>query len=186
MNAATHTCECGFTWQHGLSGAHQCEPHYRRTIANLRASLDAAQSVNCCKALEAANQQLVDLRASLVAAQQVVAVGYGYADFLRYIVLNYPADTVIGDPIWHAPRLFKAAQRAIGGNSQQPAPPAEKPAIPEGFAITLVDRSYDQRTKAIIAFNTCAGDLDDKLGAAYLATLTASPPPQADQQGEGT
>lgn len=34
------------------------------------------------------------------------------------------------------------------------------------------DRSYDQRAKAIIAFNTCTGDLDDKLEAAWLATIT--------------
>jgi hypothetical protein len=33
------------------------------------------------------------------------------------------------------------------------------------------DRSYSQRARAIVAFNTCTGDLDDKLEAAWLATL---------------
>jgi len=36
------------------------------------------------------------------------------------------------------------------------------------------ERSYDQRAKAIIAFNTCTGDLDDKLDAAWCAALTAT------------
>ena len=35
------------------------------------------------------------------------------ADFTRYFVANYPTDTVIGDPTWHAPRLFRAAERAL-------------------------------------------------------------------------
>lgn len=47
----------------------------------------------------------------------------------------------------------------------------------EGFAFVLVDRSYDQRVKAIIAHNTCVGDLDDKLDAAWRAAIEASPSP---------
>lgn len=31
----THTCECGFTWKHGLSGSHICGPYYRERIAEL-------------------------------------------------------------------------------------------------------------------------------------------------------
>lgn len=50
-------------------------------------------------------------------------------------------------------------------------------AVPEGFALTLVDRSYDQRVAAIIAHNQCKGDLDDKLDAAYRASLAAAPAP---------
>ncbi len=30
-----HTCQCGFSWQHGISGAHMCEPYYRKQIAAL-------------------------------------------------------------------------------------------------------------------------------------------------------
>lgn len=33
-----HTCDCGFTWRHGHSGAHSCDPYYRKTIAELRAA----------------------------------------------------------------------------------------------------------------------------------------------------
>ena len=47
--------------------------------------------------------------------------------------------------------------------------------VPEGFALTLLDRSYDQRVAAIIAHNQCKGDLDDKLDAAYRASVLASP-----------
>jgi len=49
--------------------------------------------------------------------------------------------------------------------------------VPEGFALTLMDRSYDQRVAAIIAHNQCKGDLDDKLDAAYHASVLASPTP---------
>ena len=55
--------------------------------------------------------------------------------------------------------------------------PADTAAIPEGYALTLIDRSYDQRAKAIIAHNQCQGDLDDKLKAAYEAAIYASPTP---------
>lgn len=49
--------------------------------------------------------------------------------------------------------------------------------VPKGYALTLIDRSYDQRVKAIIAHNSCGGDLDDKLKAAYEAAIYASPNP---------
>lgn len=42
-----------------------------------------------------------------------------------------------------------------------------------------MERSYDQRVKAIIAFNTTAGDLDDKLEAAYQAIIATAPQPPA-------
>ncbi len=35
--------------------------------------------------------------------------GDALASFTEYFVKNYPADTVIADPAWHAPRLFRAA-----------------------------------------------------------------------------
>lgn len=38
MNPETHACDCGFTWRHGHSGAHSCEPYYRKTISELRAA----------------------------------------------------------------------------------------------------------------------------------------------------
>jgi len=54
--------------------------------------------------------------------------------------------------------------------------------IPKGYALVWLDRSYDQRAKAIIAFNTCTGDLDDKLGAAFAASVAASPPMKAKRK----
>lgn len=59
---------------------------------------------------------------------------------------------------------------------------AETAAIPQGYALTLIDQSYDQRVKAIIAHNQCRGDLDEKLKAAYEAAVYASPtPPQSGE-----
>lgn len=54
--------------------------------------------------------------------------------------------------------------------------------LPAGWKPVLVDRSYDMRVKALIAFNTAeqAGkDRDDALNAAFLAMIEASPPPPA-------
>lgn len=59
---------------------------------------------------------------------------------------------------------------------------AESAAAPAGYALTLIDQSYDQRFKAIIAHNKCTGDLGDKLKAAYEAAVYASPtPPQSGE-----
>ena len=36
------------------------------------------------------------------------------AEFTDYFVHNYPGpDTIISNPRWHAPKIFKAAQRAL-------------------------------------------------------------------------
>jgi hypothetical protein len=44
-------------------------------------------------------------------AQEAGAPG-GYAEFADYVARNYHAGTVISDPLWHAPRLYRAALRA--------------------------------------------------------------------------
>ena len=46
----------------------------------------------------------------------------------------------------------------------------------EGWKMVSVDRDYDVRVKQLIAFNTCKGDLDDKLEAAHLAMIAAPEP----------
>ncbi|MEB4632207.1 hypothetical protein [Burkholderia contaminans] len=54
----------------------------------------------------------------------------------------------------------------------------EPAAIPAGYALVQIQRSYDMRMKALIAFNTTeqAGkDRDDALDAAHRATLEAAP-----------
>ncbi|WP_124838976.1 hypothetical protein [Burkholderia cepacia] len=61
---------------------------------------------------------------------------------------------------------------------------AEGAAIPAGYALVPIERSYDMRAKALIAFNTTeqsGKDRDDALDAAYRAELAAAPQPaQAD------
>ncbi|CAG9219115.1 hypothetical protein BVI1335_320138 [Burkholderia vietnamiensis] len=71
----------------------------------------------------------------------------------------------------------------VDGSTAVPAdvaPPAanEPAAIPIGYALVPIHRSYDMRTKALIAFNTTeqAGkDRDDALDAAHRATIEAAP-----------
>ncbi|REG57742.1 hypothetical protein B0G80_0372 [Paraburkholderia sp. BL6669N2] len=53
---------------------------------------------------------------------------------------------------------------------------------PEGWKLVPVERSYDMRVKALIAFNTTeqsGKDRDDALDAAHRATLAAAPAPVA-------
>ena len=38
----------------------------------------------------------------------------GLAEFTEYFVTNYPGpDTIISDPRWHAPKIFRAATRQL-------------------------------------------------------------------------
>lgn len=39
----TYTCHCGFTWEHGKSGGHNCGPYYRQQIESLRSRLEVAE-----------------------------------------------------------------------------------------------------------------------------------------------
>lgn len=70
----THTCDCGFKWLQGRSGAHQCEPLYRETIAELRAALAAAtaQSVRMLQYIERSDQRTKDALAALPDAVKAV------------------------------------------------------------------------------------------------------------------
>lgn len=64
----------------------------------------------------------------------------------------------------------------------RPAQAAEPVAIPAGYALVPIERSYDMRTKALIAFNTAehtGKDRDDALDTAHRATIAAAPPPPA-------
>ncbi len=59
------------------------------------------------------------------APQQPAAVDEAAAldDFTAYFVKNYPGpNTIIGDPKWHAPRIFRAAQRALAAQRQGGTP----------------------------------------------------------------
>ena len=47
--------------------------------------------------------------------------------FTAYLVRNYPGpDTIIGDPKWHAPRIFRAARHAIDSASNPTAAKVER------------------------------------------------------------
>ena len=59
---------------------------------------------------------------------------------------------------------------------------AQRQVPADGWKTVLVDPSYDMRVQAILAFNTCKGDRDDALQAAFQAMLAASPtPPQRER-----
>jgi hypothetical protein len=50
----------------------------------------------------------------------------GKAEFYQWFELNYPSDTIIQDPRWHAPRIWRVAKR-LGTPS---APPMQQDAAP--------------------------------------------------------
>ena len=67
---------------------------------------------------------------------------------------------------------------------EQLAAHAARMAVLEGGKLVPAERSYDQRAKMIIAFNTASGDLDDKLDAAHRAMLAAAPRPDVKEEGK--
>ncbi|WP_260435486.1 hypothetical protein [Burkholderia cenocepacia] len=87
--------------------------------------------------------------------------------------------------------IEEATQRIAVILSRFPAQAAELVAIPAGCALVPIQRSYDMRTMALIAFNTmeqAGNDQDDALDAAHRATIEAAPRPpgQADAREELT
>lgn len=84
--------------------------------------LEAARNGSLHKfSVESVERQCALLRAAdnaeaagVHTAQRVAAGDDGLAEFTEYFVRNYHGpDTIISDPKWHAPRIFRAAQRAI-------------------------------------------------------------------------
>lgn len=49
--------------------------------------------------------------------------------FLAYVCYNYPSRTIIHDPAWHAPKLFRAALRALK-DGELPPPMNSRPEKP--------------------------------------------------------
>jgi hypothetical protein len=78
--------------------------------------------------------------------------------------------------------LARAVQKAISRLRASPAPAAGGMTVPDGWQLVPVERSYDMRAHAILAFNSCKGDRDGALQAAWEATLRHSyaPAPSAD------
>ncbi|MDF3081090.1 hypothetical protein [Burkholderia sola] len=74
--------------------------------------------------------------------------------------------------------LKRAFEKARGRISRSPTQAAEPVATQAGYVLMPIERSYDMRVKAIIAFNRAekdGKDRDDALDAAYQATLAAAP-----------
>ena len=93
----------------------------------------------------------------------------------------YPFESKGGDlrmcSDWH--ELRRCFEHLADYVSHRPAP-----SVPDGWKMVPVERSYDQRAKALIAFNRAekdGKDRDDALQAAWDASLTAA---QAQEGGE--
>lgn len=92
---------------------------------------------------------------------------------------------------------YKLGMSQVGTATTGAAPAVVAPApvvadavsVPEGWKVVPVERSYDQRAKALIAFNTTEAkkgcDRDDALQAAWEATLAAAPQAPAGKQDGG-
>lgn len=59
------------------------------------------------------NRLRVQVAASEIDARREVPQPVHYAEFAEYVMKNYAPGTVIGDPSWHAPKLFRAATRGL-------------------------------------------------------------------------
>lgn len=87
-----HTCDCGFQWEHGKSGSHQCGPYYRARIAKLETAIASLQSP---------------------AVQEPTFIGRVFVDQLtgkRSAVLNRAADELPDMARIYASPLPQAAQ----------------------------------------------------------------------------
>lgn len=61
-----------------------------------------------------------------------------YAEFAKYIVREMPEGTVIGDPAWWAPRIWRFARHALSDS--------------DGLYAALVRNGYSQEEAHLIAF----------------------------------
>jgi hypothetical protein len=58
----------------------------------------------------------------------------GAEQFAAWFTKNYPAMTIISDPHWHAPRVFRAAIRAVNDTAVQPESASQAAAAQEHAA----------------------------------------------------
>ena len=77
----------------------------------------------------------------------------------------------IGTPVAKRPSAFNSSDINPRGLS------IETQFCPADVVDPFDTVEWDQRVAAIIAHNQCKGDLDDKLDAAYHASLAAAPAP---------
>jgi len=63
----------------------------------------------------------------------------GLASFAEYFCHNYPSDTIIGRPEWHAPKIFRAAIYAINDAAKRNAAPPARESKPANAAWSDAD-----------------------------------------------
>lgn len=83
QNIKTHTCQCGFSWQNGLSGSHMCEPYYRKKIAALNQQVVnlAVENANARSAITVfsdATEQLTEIIGDEIGMNGVAKILAGF------------------------------------------------------------------------------------------------------------
>jgi hypothetical protein len=98
-----------------------------------------AENANLHKALAERKAKIAELMGEAaraeMAAGPVASVAQESTEallvFTEYFVKNYPGpDTIIADPKWHAPRIFRAAKRALKSATLASVP---QMAVPQGY-----------------------------------------------------
>lgn len=67
-------------------------------------------------------------------------------EFTAYFVKNYPGDTIIHDPHWHAPRVFRAAAHALSRASEGAPMDADCLGYATRLLVSLMEKHYPDRS----------------------------------------
>ncbi|OXJ20302.1 hypothetical protein CFB39_10210 [Burkholderia sp. AU6039] len=152
-------------------------------VADERAAIDAVDAMLKANAVFFGREKLRQI-VEAARASSPNAVGAGDAT-VAWMHVDDPRDCVSDakkrDMIEHAgaPGARLAANYSIALGKIGPAQAVEPVASPAGYALVPIERSYEMRAKALIAFNTTehAGkDRDDALDAAAAPPAPASAP----------
>jgi hypothetical protein len=84
--------------------------------AKLLAALDRAISI--WMFAYADQKQAAQDAATLTTLRDQIAGNKPPPEFIDYMAKNYPPMTIIGEPNWHAPRIWRAAMHALTGADQ--------------------------------------------------------------------
>lgn len=87
-------------------------------VEALSFSEDRGLTVSDCESMmlvlhELRRLQVIEADAVAIVAREGVIVGE--EDFAAWFAHNYPRDTIIQDPLWHAPKIYRAACRLSKG-----------------------------------------------------------------------
>lgn len=67
-------------------------------------------------------------------------------EFTTYFVKNYPGDTIIHDPHWHAPKIFRAAAHALSRASEGAPMDADCLGYATRLLVSLMEKHYPDRS----------------------------------------